>query len=423
MKLTLVAYGTRGDVQPFVVLGWALARRGHDVTVAAPTNMGGFVQRAGLRYAPLPVDVQALFAREAAQRMLADGRIQAFFEWLAHEERAYKADLRQALRSASASADALLVHPLVEDRAAALGAAQQIPVVPLYFFPIPPSRRFASPFITVRSLGPLNGFTHTLLLNLLWKLSRDDVAVFRSELGLAPATASYAREVRRRGLLALLSYSPTLFPRPDDWAEHYVQTSSFVMPDELKLALGEHGLPPELEAWIARGTPPIFFGFGSMPVLDPARMLETVRTALRAVGARGVVVAGWSDLVGMTDAELCVVDRVDHAALFACCVAAVHHGGSGTTYASARSGLPALIASVFADQPLWGARCRRLGVGDTVPFSKLTARTLTRGLRSILAADVKERAAALGASLRAEAGLEDAARIVEQRVPSLPPPG
>jgi UDP:flavonoid glycosyltransferase YjiC (YdhE family) len=422
MKLTLIAYGTRGDVQPFVALGWSLARRGHDVTVAAPTNMEAFVRKAGLRHALLPVDVQALFARETAQRMLADGRIQAFFKWLAQEELAYKAELREALRNASAGADALLVHPLVEDRAAALGAAQKIPVVPLYFFPIPPSRRFASPFITVRNLGPLNGFTHALLLNMLWKLSRDDVVVFRRELGLAPASASYAREVRRRGLLTLLSYSPRLFPRPDDWAEHYVQSSSFVMPDELKLALGERGLPADLEAWLAQGTPPICFGFGSMPILDPPKMLETVRSALRALGARGVIVAGWSDLVGMKDAELCVTGSVDHAALFERCVAAVHHGGSGTTYASVRGGLPTLIASVFADQPLWGARCRVLGVGHTLSFSKLSARTLTHGLRSILANDVRERAKALGSSLRTEAGLEEAATIVEQRVPSLPPP-
>lgn len=77
---------------------------------------------------------------------------------------------------------------------------------------------------------------------------------------------------------------------------------------------------------------------------------------------------------------------------------------------------------MFADQPLWGARCRRLGVGDTLPFSELSARTLARGLRSILTADVQERASALGASLRGEAGLEDAVRLVEERFPSLPPP-
>lgn len=422
MKLTLIAYGTRGDVQPFVVLGWSLARRGHEVTIAAPTNMGPFVQQAGLHHLPLPVDVQALFARETAQRMLADGRIQAFFKWLAQEELTYKAELRQALRIASDGADALIVHPLVEDRAAALGAARRIPVIPLYFFPIPSSRRFASPFITVRNLGPLNGLTHTLLLNMLWKLSRDDVAVFRRELGVPPAGGSYAREVRRRGLLALLSYSPSLFARPEDWAEHYVQLSSFVMPDELKLALGEHGLPLDLQRWLAQGTPPIYFGFGSMPILDRKEMTETVRTALRAIGARGVIVAGWSDLVAANDAELCVVDRVDHAALFNRCLAAVHHGGSGTTYATLRSGLPTLVASVFADQPLWGARCRALGVGETFPFSKLSVRSLTVGLRAILSAEVGQRARALGSSLVGEAALEAAVNVIEERAPSLPPP-
>lgn len=128
-----------------MALGWSLARRGHDVTVAAPTNVSELVTRSGLAYAPLPVDVQALFAHENAQRMLAKGHIHAFFDWLSNEERAYNDALRAALKNASAQADALVVHPLVEDRAAAVGAARSIPVVPLYFFPMPASRCFASP--------------------------------------------------------------------------------------------------------------------------------------------------------------------------------------------------------------------------------------------------------------------------------------
>ena len=331
MKMTLIGYGTRGDVQPNVCLGWVLQQRGHEITVAAPLNMASFVRAAGLRYCPLPLDVHALFAAEEAQKMLANGKIQAFFAWLGEVEREHAAAMRAALHEACASAEAIVVHPLMEDRAAAFGAARHAPVVPLYFFPVPPSRRFASPFITTYNLGFLNRLTHKLLLDMLWKSSRDDVATLRRELGVAPAATSYVREAQRRGLLTLLAYSEALFPRPDDWGPHDVICGSIVMPEALKQQVGEHALPADLVAWLDQGPAPVFLGFGSMPVLDVEAMLATARAALAAVGARGIVGAGWSRFVGANNPTLRVVGAVDHAALFARCRAAVHHGGSGTT--------------------------------------------------------------------------------------------
>jgi len=40
--------GSRGDVEPFAAVGLELQRRGHDVRMAVPPNMLGFVDSAGL---------------------------------------------------------------------------------------------------------------------------------------------------------------------------------------------------------------------------------------------------------------------------------------------------------------------------------------------------------------------------------------
>jgi sterol 3beta-glucosyltransferase len=87
----------------------------------------------------------------------------------------------------------------------------------------------------------------------------------------------------------------------------------------------------------------------------------------------------------------------------------VHHGGAGTTHASLRAGLPTLICSVFADQPFWGDRVAKLGVGATFPFQKLDESRLLEGLRNLRREDVRERAQRLGAALREERGLEEVA--------------
>lgn len=58
--ITILALGSRGDVQPFVPLGQALQRAGHHVRVATFAAFAPLIQRAGLTFAALPGDAQAL---------------------------------------------------------------------------------------------------------------------------------------------------------------------------------------------------------------------------------------------------------------------------------------------------------------------------------------------------------------------------
>ena len=48
MKFVLAGYGSRGDVEPCAAVGRELLRRGHEVRVAVPPNLLGFVESAGL---------------------------------------------------------------------------------------------------------------------------------------------------------------------------------------------------------------------------------------------------------------------------------------------------------------------------------------------------------------------------------------
>ena len=48
MKFVLAAHGTRGDVEPCAAVGVELQRRGHEVRVAVPPDLVGFVELAGL---------------------------------------------------------------------------------------------------------------------------------------------------------------------------------------------------------------------------------------------------------------------------------------------------------------------------------------------------------------------------------------
>jgi UDP:flavonoid glycosyltransferase YjiC (YdhE family) len=58
MKFVLAAHGTRGDVEPSATVGVELQRRGHEVRMAVPPNLVGFVASAGLSAVPYGPDTE-----------------------------------------------------------------------------------------------------------------------------------------------------------------------------------------------------------------------------------------------------------------------------------------------------------------------------------------------------------------------------
>jgi sterol 3beta-glucosyltransferase len=417
VRVALVTGGTRGDVQPFVCLARALADRGHEVRVLAGSNGEEMARAAEVPFRALPFDVQSMILAEPAQRMLAAGRITPFVRWIQNEEKAFADDLRRVLTAETESVDLIVSNQIVADRCAAIATARQVPYLPLEQAPFIPSRSFSSPVIAQRGrwrqLGPLNRVSHQLVFEMFWRARRDEVSTLRRELGLPPASRLMARTIARGEAPCLLGFSQTLFPTPGDWPSSAHQVGFLEPWPELRARLGEHGLPSELEDWLQAGPPPVFLGFGSMPVLDGAGLLRTIRATLAELGVRGILAAGWSDLDAVRDNTLFVVDEVDHQSLLPRCAAAVHHGGAGTTHASLAAGTPTLICSVFFDQPFWGSQCRRLGVGATFPFARLNAKRLTDGLRAVLNKRVADRAKEVARRMGDEDGIGAAVAHLE----------
>lgn len=167
-----------------------------------------------------------------------------------------------------------------------------------------------------------------------------------------------------------------------------------------------------------RRTTPVYFGFGSMPVLDPAGLLRDLAGITARLGVRGLVGAGRTDF-GDAAADLpehlfVATSEFDHDRVLPRCRAAVHHGGAGTTAAVLRAGLPSVVASVFADQPFWGWRLEQAGLGVTFPFRRLSPARLGAALDRVLDEKPARRARAVGAAVRNEDGSRRAADAVER---------
>ncbi len=390
MKFVLSAYGSRGDVEPSVVVGRELLRRGHEVHVALPPNLVAFAEAVGLDAVAYGEDSQAM---TVAQR----DYWASFFDipWNAKEldrlgreigeivARCWTPEATLTLAPLAHGADLVVAGYGFEQFAANVAEHHDIPLATLHFFPMRPNGH------TLRFLpAPLGRFAMSAYERLSWAGPVRKVEdAQRRELGLAAATTPWGQRISDRGSLEIQAYEQILFPGlTAEWANSQTAESSR-RPFVGALAL-ESPTPADAEvtSWIAEGTPPVFFGFGSTPMQSPADTISMITAACEQLGQRALVGTGSEDFsAAPKSGRVKVVGTVNYATVFPACRAVVHHGGAGTVAACLRAGVPQLILWTLLDQPLAAAQLKHLKVGTGRRLVATTRSSLVEDLRRILA--------------------------------------
>jgi vancomycin aglycone glucosyltransferase len=144
-------------------------------------------------------------------------------------------------------------------------------------------------------------------------------------------------------------------------------------------------------AFLDAGAPPVYVGFGSMPMRASTDVAQVAIEAIRVQGRRALVARGWADLALIDDREL-RRREVNQQALFARVAAVVHHGGAGTTTTATRAGTPQAVVPQAADQPYWTGRVADLGIGTAHDGPTPTTESLSAALRTTLTPETRARA-------------------------------
>jgi UDP:flavonoid glycosyltransferase YjiC (YdhE family) len=413
MRIAVLTNGTRGDIQPYLSLGEELASRGHSVVLTVNKNLAAWAARSGLEIVSTEPDIEALFRPEDTRRAVARGDTLSVIKILVASIRASRRELIRACIHATQGADLIISTVLTAYLATAIAESSGIPHAVATTMPLQPTRQWTNLGWPIRDFGvaTLNRLSHSLVIDMGWRLARDDLREARAMLGLS----TLKRRPRWEELPSLQLYSPSLCARPADWDAKHEITGACGLPRALRQRLGEGSVSEAFKTWLDAGDAPVFFGFGSMPIRDPSVLLHAIAEVTRTRGLRALIGAGWSEYSGRDlPPHVFVAPVFDYDAVFARCRAAVHHGGSGTTAASLRAGLPTFVTSMISDQAFWGWRVQQLGVGTTLPFQKLNRRRLGRALDVLLSEPTQRRARELGAKLRAERGAQCAADVVER---------
>ncbi|OBH02062.1 MULTISPECIES: glycosyltransferase [unclassified Mycobacterium] len=373
MKFVVSNWGSRGDIEPCVALGRELHRRGHHVRIAVPPDLVDFAESAGVAAVAYGLDWSATMQAVRPfwtslrrnpwkiQDLIRFGRESWELGARCWEE------MSTTLASLADGADVLISGQSFEPLVSNVAERYDIPMATLHFSPARPRRHHL--------MAQLQAWEY-------WLLTKKVEGAQRRALGLPEATRPWTLRIAERGSLEIQAYDEVCFPGlAAEWAKWDGQRP-FVGALTLQLATDTDD---EVASWVAAGSPPIYFGFGSPAVASAADTLRMIGEACAQLGERGLVCAGGTDFTDLPRFEhIKVVSAVNHTAIFPACRAVVHHGGAGTTAAGLRAGCPTLILWNLPAQAPWAAQVEQLKVGTGRRISHTNEKSLVADLRTIL---------------------------------------
>jgi rhamnosyltransferase subunit B len=414
MKFALVAYGTHGDVYPFLAVGRELIQRGHDVVLATLPQYKETVLSLGLTFSPLcSGHLLDNFTRSHSSWDVARGANSFFSDLIIpFVDPVFRFVNSQDLNNTCILASVLAIGARIAREMSPFRLVTLCPY-PVFF----PSRERppALPRINLAALGET--WWSRLLFRMLGGLDRfvlgapqnnprsyvglkrsafrrhlfTEAYVRLSDLHIARALNRYRRGLglqERTRYFENYLFSPDLVvglfpdwfaPRQADWPQNAV-LSCFPDLDRPHLAPSEafRRFVGTVEA------PPILFTFGSQK-RGNRDLFELAAQACAELGHPAIFLSQNPDdiLPGLSPRMIHLEfeplpDILPHIKLI------VHHAGIGTSADALRAGVPQILLPFCYDQPDNATRLQRLGVGRLLSAGSLTVEGLKAEIRHVL---------------------------------------
>lgn len=247
---------------------------------------------------------------------------------------------------------------------------------------------------------------------------------------------------------------------PNSWqysCKQCGELSAFLLDANNRLCASHIGLQAFMDA--ANSMPPIFVGLSSVASMgflkNPEAFLQVLQTVLHTTIYRFVLfTSGYEPLdvairlmapgtssvltqrvitqygISIFDGKLfCFSGMVPYKYLLPRCVAAIHHGGSGSTAAALHAGIPQILCPFMLDQFYWAERMFWLGVAPEplksnhlVPDKadntsiKEAAEALSQAIQYALSPKVKERAKEIAERISVEDGVSEAVKNLKEEM-------
>ncbi len=395
MKIVLATFGSRGDVQPMLALSLALISKGHDILLAAPPEKAAWANQLGCPFYPLGSDVTAFIDDLDNAHSLRS--VISSISFLRNELNAQFDLLPKIIAGADLVIGSSLTFALstlaefmgIEYRYIAFTPQ----LLPSGWHPFPAFKHQGFPKwynrMTWRIAGLLDRYNIARLIN-----------NHRRQLGLKLIKDAWRNIMGQHVIVASDSVISKVPPDIID--------SAFTQTGYMHLNQADQHLP-ELDAFLETGPPPVYTGFGSMPIRDQIRNVSVIVEAARLSGQRVVISKFWDEPSEFSNADdIFFIKNYPHLKLFPKMAAVIHHGGAGTTATTAISGVPQIIVPHLLDQYYWGNQIYQSNLGPRPIWrSELTSKRLAATIRECLSNDrIRQKAKEASVIIKQQDSLE-----------------
>ncbi|KAH9869331.1 Sterol 3-beta-glucosyltransferase [Plenodomus lingam] len=414
LTIVCLTIGSRGDVQPYIALCKELLKEGHKPRIATHAEFEPWVRKHGIDFAPVDGNPAELMRICVEHGMFTYN----FMKEANSKFRGWLDDVCSSSWRACQGADVLIESPSTM-AGIHIAEALEIPYFRAFTMPWTRTRAYPHAFSVLEKKmgGGYNSITYITFDTIFWTAISGQINKWRRrELGLQNTSQSKMQASLRP---FLYNFSPHVVPPPLDWPD-WVRVTGYWFLDEADT----YEPPADLVAFMDKarkdGKKLVYVGFGSIVIDDPAALTKTVVDSVLKADVRCVLSKGWSDRLETKDAskpeiplpsEIFQIQSAPHDWLFKQMDAAVHHGGSGTTGASLRAGIPTIIKPFFGDQYFFAQRVEDMGVG--VWLKKVNTSVFSRALWEVTNSQrMIVKARVLGQKIRKDNGTQVAIQTI-----------
>lgn len=355
MKVMFSAFGSAGDLFPLVPIAQSLRSRGHEVRWAVPRGLGLYLRSMGWAANTLGDGSEMRVNADTNLFTTAWGGLASWRHLLEHYVRpTLSDDVDRIERLAADWPPDLIVTSSFGVAGRIVAMNRRIRLVECSLYP--------------QHQGPIanSQIAHRFLREVrrLLDISAGD-SLARAAWG-APAD--------------ILFHDPALHACSPSRAVGYPYW------DELP---SRHEPIERIQAWAGAGESPVVVGtFGSFVGLAASARWDDLRASVRRCGVRAVLVGPAAGAEYVDETFFVVPTYLPLSKLLPVADAVVHHGGLGTSMATLRQGLPAVVIAHAFDQPHNAELLESAGVG--IDASRVG---LDRAIQSVVADPVMRRAA------------------------------
>eukprot|EP00667_Euglena_gracilis_P002462 EG_transcript_2461 len=411
MRVLILTFGTRGDVQPYTGLATALIAAGHSADICTHPIHKPFIEDFGVGFVAYPgPNPQKLF--DWCVRVgIFSSKFMLEVSQLAHS---FMSSWGQVCKDNIGKYDIIVDTFTTTHHGLTLAEASGIPACTIHYVPVGATSYYYSPYApyglrkTASGENYLNLLSHEIIDYFYGLLARRPMNKTRIELGLKPITGFSDWDLKLQ-TPRIYCHSPAYLPKPPDFPDQTRVVGYFWLPEK------PFTPPEELVEFLAKGTP-VYVGFGSVNVPGGKSLIVRLVEGVRMAGERVIVFTPEKNEAFLDDPDILYVKyQVPHAWLFPRVKLAIHHGGAGTVAYALKAGIPQIIMPFFGDHFLWAHRLQEMGCGPAaMPLKSTQPTELAAVLRQVLGDQAMlQKVRELSDQVNAEQGGQETVKLLE----------